>query len=212
MSRVLIIVPGAKQPHFNISFIKRVFKKILDFLSSPLGMFFSDYKKFKDYIRKDYEKVFIIKWGGDVFNIKKIEKGIEKIRKILEENKDKEIHILAFSFGGFLTEKALFNKNYQNIKKIIFSGAIHSPFINFNSFNAVYNVYSNLDNIYNLFNQLIHLDIHNFKLKKEYKIKNKKVKNIKLENLRHDELSKNVFLRNKSLYEFYRDLLLKDNI
>ena len=205
--RLLIIVNGAKPLHFHEKFLNRLYRKIMEGLSSPKGMFFSDYKKLKKFMQPYYDKVILLKWDGNIFRFPNLEKTARNFAKFLIKKKDKYgIDIISFSLGCFVTERALDILKDLKVKKIIFVGAVHEPRFKLKFYKRIYNICSKKDKLALLANK-----VYGFKSKKHLKIKKNKLKNICFKSLNHDDLSKNVFVEElkKNLYDFYKDLLIK---
>jgi hypothetical protein len=164
-------------------------------------MFFSDFKKLKSYLKKDYDKIFILRWPRTVLR-KDIEKSSLKLKNFLEKYKREKIDIVSFSIGGLITEKAI-NRISTKINKCILSGAIHKFKLNLRRIEKVYIIESELDIIKKIGN----------KIYGKTKIpSSRKIKKIILKNIPHGYFSKNIYIYElrKKLYEFYRELLIKN--
>lgn len=205
--RLLVIVHGAKPLECREGFLCRAYKKTMNFLNSPGGMLFSDYRKFKRYMKPSYDKVILFKWSGGILRFYDLERSATRFKKFLDNKRKKyKIDIAAFSLGGFVMERALEQMRELKIRRVLLVGAVHEPSFNFEVSDIVHNVYSEIDKLALLANNLYGLSF-----RKNFNIKNRKVKNHPFKSLNHDDLSKNLFVADvgKNLYEIYRDLLIK---
>ena len=121
---------------------------------------------------------------------------IAKLNKLLEQNKNCNIDIIAVSLGGHILEKALKNRTFNKIDRVMYIGAIHNVRHKIRGINKVINVYSEKDKMFFIANDIIE-GIGNFILQ------GKNVINVALKDISHDMLLRNKRLNQKDLHEKY---------
>jgi len=206
--KVLIIIRGAKPlDHFKSNLLENSKKLILKKLSTKKGFVKENYLKLAKYLSKYYDKVLLLKWDGDIIKNPSLSIPIQELKQLLKKLKNVDIDIIAVSLGGYILEKALQKKRLNKINKILYIGAVHNSKQLIGGANKIINVYSTSDNMFFFSNSIVE-GFGNFVLK------GKNVINIALDNLTHDSLLQNkrikqYGLKEKSLYELYKNLLTK---
>jgi len=203
--RILIIVHGVWRIYFKNKLLDAIEFKILDPLTDSRSMKREDYHRFAEFLKEDYDKIIFFRWSGKPYGMNG---EFRRLSKMLEKYKKEQIDIIAVSLGGKITYKALLNSPKIKINKLLYIGAIHDSHKKLKNVKKIINVYSNFDKLFFLANNF-YVGLGNAFLR------GVNVCNKPLENFRHDELLlnkplKNSKIREKSLYDYYRNLLLGD--
>ncbi len=144
MKKDLIIIPGAVNPRIaNYSLIKPLVKFIRVLIKITPEITFR-YDSFMDSISSSYNKIHFINYKRELFGVLK-KSNIETIADKLSEIKN-DYDVVCFSFGGYLIQEALKNKNLRKPNKLILMFSINlDKKHKFPDRTKVFNIYSTKD-------------------------------------------------------------------
>lgn len=204
--RVLIIVHGAWRVRLHNKTLDKGLANTLDILTSYTGITRKDYHNLARYLKKHYDVIEIFRWDGLVPPRAKDIPESKLFKRLLDKYADDSVDIIAVSLGGYVVENGL-KKSKNKIEKILYIGAVHSRKHLPKNAKKIINVYSGIDKMYEYANDL-------YEGFGNAVLSGKNVLNVALEKVRHDELGRNILLkekkiREKSLYALYKFLLLE---
>ena len=204
--RVLIIVHGAWRVNLHNKALKKGVERVLGLLTAKHQIQRKDYHNLAKYFKKNYDIIELFRWDGRAPPRAKDIPESKSFKNLLDKYKDDSVDIIAVSLGGYVVERGL-RGSKNRINKILYIGAMHSGKHIPKNAKKVINVYSGKDKMYKYANNI-------FEGFGNTVLKGKNVLNVVLEKVRHDELGRNILLkekkiREKSLYALYKVLLLE---
>ena len=144
MKKDLIIIPGAVNPRIaNNRLIKPITKSIRILLKITPEINFR-YGPFIESISSHYQKIHFIDYQRELFGVLK-KSNIKTVLNKLSEIKN-DYDVVCFSFGGYLIQEALKDKNLRKPNKIILMFSINlDKKLKFPDCTKVFNIYSTKD-------------------------------------------------------------------
>ena len=206
---VLIIVRGASISYPKNKFVQKIERSFLRGLTSEVGIADEDYAKMARFFEKNYKNIETLRWDGDIWKNPSISLPIKELDRLIKKYKKSQIDIIAVSLGGLIAQKAISQNKNAKVNKLLYIGAVHGKENhNIKNIGLIFNIYSGRDKVFTLLNDL-------YNGIEGGVIHGENVVNICLKEIAHEDWCKNLALKDKSLkrmplFEFYKDLLLKD--
>ena len=205
--KILVIVRGARPIKFKNRFYEGIRSFYFRRLTSDRGIMDKDYIYLKRYLENDYDTLEMVKWDGEIFN-GNFSEAILELSDILKKHRKSKIDVVGISLGGLISQRVLLYNEKIKINKLFLIGAIFKEKKKLANVKKIYNVYSQKDKLYSLVNEIL--------AKRESPLLHgKNVKNVEVGGIAHNDLCRNVKIKNKGfkerrLFELYRNLLIFD--
>ncbi len=205
--KILVIVRGARPIKFKNKFYEGIRSFYFRRLTSDRGIMDRDYIYLKRYLENDYDTLEMVKWDGEILN-GDFSEAILELSDILKKYRKSKIDVIGISLGGLISQRVLLYNEKIKINKLLLVGAIFKEKKKLTNVKKIYNVFSDSDKMYSLVNEIL--------AKRENPLLHgRNVKNVEVCGVAHNDLCKNVKIRNKRfkerrLFELYRSLLVFD--